>query len=124
MTPGEIAGEIYAAMADQGQRVSHIVLMGIGEPLDNFDNVMDFLSIISSPHGVNIGMRNISLSTCGLVPKIGLLAKRRLQLTLSISLHAPTNETPIRWSGSSRRAAPIRRRQGGASALNTPWCGA
>ena len=92
MTPGEIAGEIYAAMADQGQRVSHIVLMGIGEPLDNFDNVMDFLSIISSPHGVNIGMRNISLSTCGLVPKIGLLAKRRLQLTLSISLHAPTNE--------------------------------
>ncbi len=68
LTAGEIAGEIYAVMADTGERVSHIVLMGIGEPLDNFDNVMDFLSIISCPQGVNIGMRNISLSTCGLVP--------------------------------------------------------
>lgn len=92
LTAGEIAGEIYAVMADQGKRVSHIVLMGIGEPLDNFDNVLDFLSIISSPHGVNIGMRNISLSTCGLVPQIEKLAQRHLQLTLSISLHAPTNE--------------------------------
>ncbi|BFJ84021.1 23S rRNA (adenine(2503)-C(2))-methyltransferase RlmN [Ruthenibacterium sp. CLA-JM-H11] len=92
LTAGEIAGEIYAAMADMGQRVSHIVLMGIGEPLDNFDNVMDFLSIISSPEGVNIGMRNISLSTCGLVPMIEKLAQRHLQLTLSISLHAPLNE--------------------------------
>lgn len=92
LTAGEIAGEVYAAMADQGKRVSHIVLMGIGEPLDNFDNVLDFLSIISSPHGVNIGMRNISLSTCGLVPQIEKLAQRHLQLTLSISLHAPTNE--------------------------------
>lgn len=92
LTAGEIAGEIYAAMADMGQRVSHIVLMGIGEPLDNFDNVMDFLSIISSPGGVNIGMRNISLSTCGLVPMIEKLAQRHLQLTLSISLHAPLNE--------------------------------
>lgn len=92
LTAGEIAGEIYAAMADQGKRVSHIVLMGIGEPLDNFENVMDFLAIISSPSGLNIGMRNISLSTCGLVPQIEELAKRRLQLTLSISLHAPTDE--------------------------------
>lgn len=92
LTAGEIAGEMYAAMADMGQRVSHIVLMGIGEPLDNFDNVMDFLSIISSPEGVNIGMRNISLSTCGLVPMIEKLAQRHLQLTLSISLHAPLNE--------------------------------
>lgn len=65
--------------------------MGIGEPLDNFDNVMDFLSIISSPLGVNISMRNISLSTCGLVPMIDKLAERKLQLTLSISLHAPNN---------------------------------
>ena len=92
LTAGEIAGEIYAAARDQGERVSHIVLMGIGEPLDNFDNVMDFLSIISSPNGANIGMRNISLSTCGLVPMIEKLAGRRLGLTLSISLHAPTNE--------------------------------
>lgn len=92
LTAGEIAGEIYGVMADTGERVSHIVLMGIGEPLDNFDNVMDFLSIISCPQGVNIGMRNISLSTCGLVPMIEKLAQKKLGLTLSISLHAPTNE--------------------------------
>ena len=89
---GEIAAQIYAAQKDIGERISHIVLMGIGEPLDNFDNVMDFLSIISSSDGVNIGMRNISLSTCGLVPKIDQLAEKKLQLTLSISLHAPTNQ--------------------------------
>lgn len=92
LTAGEIAGEIYAVMKDTGERVSHIVLMGIGEPLDNFDHVMDFLSIISSPKGVQIGMRNISLSTCGLVPKIKELAQKKLQLTLSVSLHAPINE--------------------------------
>lgn len=91
LTAGEIAGEIYAVMQDTSERVSHIVLMGIGEPLDNFDNVMDFLTIMSSPEGVNIGMRNISLSTCGIVPMIEKLAKYHLGLTLSISLHAPTN---------------------------------
>lgn len=91
LTAGEIAGEIYAVMANTGERVSHIVLMGIGEPLDNFDNVMDFLSIISCPQGVNIGMRNISLSTCGLVPMMEKLAQKKLGLTLSVSLHAPTN---------------------------------
>ena len=88
---GEIAGQIYAAQKDIGERISNIVLMGIGEPLDNFDNVMDFLSIISSPDGVNIGMRNISLSTCGIVPMIDKLAEKKLQLTLSISLHAPND---------------------------------
>ena len=92
LTAGEIASEIYTAQKDSGERVSHIVLMGIGEPLHNFDNVMDFLEIISCPEGVNIGMRNISLSTCGLVPKIDELAKRKLQLTLSVSLHAPNNK--------------------------------
>ena len=66
--------------------------MGIGEPLDNFDEVMRFLENISSPEGVNIGMRNISLSTCGLVPKIDQLAEKKLQLTLSVSLHAPNND--------------------------------
>ena len=91
LTAGEIAAQIYTAQRDTGERVSHIVLMGIGEPLDNFDNVMDFLTIISSPDGVNIGMRNISLSTCGVVPMIDKLAEKKLQLTLSISLHAPTN---------------------------------
>lgn len=89
---GEIAAEIYAAQKDIGERISHIVLMGIGEPLDNFDNVMDFLTIISCADGVNIGMRNISLSTCGIVPQIDRLAEKKLQLTLSISLHAPNNE--------------------------------
>ena len=92
LTSGEIAAEIYTAQKDTRERVSHIVLMGIGEPLHNFDNVMDFLDIISCPEGVNIGMRNISLSTCGLVPKIDQLAEKKLQLTLSISLHAPTNQ--------------------------------
>ena len=89
---GEICSEIYTAQKDIGERISHIVLMGIGEPLDNFDEVMRFLENITSPEGVNIGMRNISLSTCGLVPKIDQLAEKKLQLTLSISLHAPTNQ--------------------------------
>ena len=92
LTAGEIANEVYAAARDTGERVSHIVLMGIGEPLDNFDEVMKFLENITSPEGVNIGMRNISLSTCGLVPMIYKLAERHLGLTLSVSLHAPTDE--------------------------------
>ena len=89
---GEICSEIYTAQKDIGERISHIVLMGIGEPLDNFDEVMRFLENITSPEGVNIGMRNISLSTCGLVPKIDQLAEKKLQMTLSVSLHAPNNE--------------------------------
>ena len=88
---GEICAEVYTAQKDIGERISHIVLMGIGEPLDNFDQVMKFLSLISSPEGVNIGMRNISLSTCGIVPQIDRLAEHKLQLTLSISLHAPND---------------------------------
>lgn len=88
---GEIAAEIYGVMRDTGERVSHVVLMGIGEPLDNFDNVMDFLTIVSCPDGINIGMRNFSLSTCGFVPMIDKLAEKKLQLTLSVSLHAPEN---------------------------------
>ncbi|MEG2594935.1 MAG: 23S rRNA (adenine(2503)-C(2))-methyltransferase RlmN [Ruthenibacterium sp.] len=92
LTAGEIAGEVYAAAADIGERISHIVLMGIGEPLDNFDNVMDFLTIISSDKGVNIGMRNISLSTCGIVPQMNALAQKHLGLTLSVSLHAPEDK--------------------------------
>ena len=87
---GEICSEIYTAQKDIGERISHIVLMGIGEPLDNFDEVMRFLENISSPEGVNIGMRNISLSTCGLVPKIDKLAEKKLQLTLSAPSTPPT----------------------------------
>ena len=92
LTPSEMLDQVLFTQLDSGKDISNIVLMGIGEPLHNFDNVMDFLEIISCPEGVNIGMRNISLSTCGLVPKIDQLAEKKLQLTLSISLHAPTNQ--------------------------------
>ena len=93
---GEICSEIYTAQKDIGERISHIVLMGIGEPLDNMDNVLRFLELVNSPHGMNIGMRHISLSTCGVVPGIDALADRQLQLTLSVSLHAPDSETRSR----------------------------
>ena len=89
---GEICSEIYTAQKDIGERISHIVLMGIGEPLDNYDNVRRFLELVNSPEGLNIGMRHISLSTCGLVDQIDRLAGEDLQLTLSVSLHAPVDE--------------------------------
>ena len=92
LTPAEMLDQVLFTQMDSGAPVSNIVLMGIGEPLDNFDEVMRFLENISSPEGVNIGMRNISLSTCGLVPKIDQLAEKKLQLTLSVSLHAPNND--------------------------------
>ena len=91
LTPAEILDEILFAQKDSGRKVSNIVLMGTGEPLDNFDNVMRFLKLVSHPDGINIGMRHISLSTCGLVPMIDELARLKLQLTLSVSLHAPNN---------------------------------
>ena len=92
LTPSEMLDQVLFTQLDSGREISNIVLMGIGEPLDNFDEVMRFLENISSPEGVNIGMRNISLSTCGLVPKIDQLAEKKLQLTLSVSLHAPNND--------------------------------
>ncbi len=92
LASSEILSQVYAAQKDMNVRISHIVLMGMGEPLDNFNNVTRFLDIISNPDGLNIGMRNISLSTCGIVPKIYELAKKDYQLTLSISLHAPNDE--------------------------------
>ena len=91
LEPYEMLDEVLFTQVDSGQLISHIVLMGIGEPLDNFDNVMRFLELVNSPEGMNISMRHISLSTCGLVPKIDELAKRKLQLTLSVSLHAPND---------------------------------
>ena len=91
LEPFEMLDEVLFTQVDSGQSISHIVLMGIGEPLDNFDNVMRFLELVNSPEGMNISMRHISLSTCGLVPKIDELAKRKLQLTLSVSLHAPND---------------------------------
>ena len=92
LMPSELLLQIYETQRDSGCRIDSIVLMGIGEPLDNFDNVMRFLELVNSPEGMNISMRHISLSTCGLVPKIDELAKRKLQLTLSVSLHAPNDE--------------------------------
>ena len=82
LEPFEMLDQVLFTQVDSGQPISHIVLMGIGEPLDNFDNVMRFLELVNSPEGMNISMRHISLSTCGLVPKIDELAKRNLQLTL------------------------------------------
>ncbi|MGN1017105.1 MAG: 23S rRNA (adenine(2503)-C(2))-methyltransferase RlmN [Faecousia sp.] len=92
LEPYEMLDQVLFTQVDSGLPVSHIVLMGIGEPLDNFENVMRFLELVNSPEGMNISMRHISLSTCGLVPKIDELAKRKLQLTLSVSLHAPNDE--------------------------------
>lgn len=92
LLPSEILGQIYAAERDLDIRISHIVLMGMGEPLDNFDNVMRFLELITNKDGHNLGMRHISLSTSGIVPRIYDLLERNLQLTLSVSLHAPNNE--------------------------------
>ena len=91
LEPFEMLDQVLFTQVDSGLPVSHIVLMGIGEPLDNFDNVMRFLELVNDPLGMNISMRHISLSTCGLVPKIRQLAEKKLQLTLSVSLHAPSD---------------------------------
>ena len=91
LEPREMLEQVLFTQVDSGQPVSHIVLMGIGEPLDNFDKVMRFLELVNSADGMNISMRHISLSTCGLVPKIDALAEKKLQLTLSVSLHAPND---------------------------------
>ena len=91
LTPGEMVDQVRFAGLDSGLPISNIVLMGIGEPLDNYDNVLKFLRLVNDPRGLNIGMRHISLSTCGLVPRIRQLAEENLQLTLSVSLHAPTD---------------------------------
>ena len=93
LVPGELLGQIIAAQRDLGIRISNVVMMGIGEPLDNYANVIKFLRLVNFPEGINIGYRHISLSTCGIVPKIYELAKVDLPITLSISLHAPDDET-------------------------------
>ncbi len=96
LLPSEILDEVLFSELDSGKKISNIVLMGIGEPLDNFDNVMRFLELVNHPEGLNIGMRHISLSTCGLIERFEDLARRDLQLTLSVSLHAPDDETRSR----------------------------
>lgn len=92
LTPGEILDQVIFAQKDIGERISNIVMMGIGEPLDNFDNVIKFLKNVNDERGINIGYRHISLSTCGIVPKIEKLMELKLPITLSISLHAPTDD--------------------------------
>ena len=91
LEPYEMVDEVLFTQIDSGLPISRVVLMGIGEPLDNFDNVMRFLELINSEEGMNISMRHISLSTCGLVPKIDELAQRKLQISLAISLHGPND---------------------------------
>lgn len=90
---GEMLEEVMFSEKESGLKIGHIVLMGIGEPLDNFDNVMKFLQLVNHPDGMNIGMRHISLSTCGLTEKFDKLAEYNLQSTLSVWLHAPDDET-------------------------------
>ena len=103
LEPAELLDQVLFSQLDSGLPISNIVLMGIGEPLDNFDNVMRFLELVNSPDGMNIGMRHISLSTCGLVDKIEQLAERDLQLTLSVSLHAPDDESRSKIMPVNRR---------------------
>lgn len=93
LEPSEILDEVLFSQLDSGKKISNIVLMGIGEPLDNFDNVMKFLRLVNHPDGMNIGMRHISLSTCGIIERFDDLAAQDMQLTLSVSLHAPDDET-------------------------------
>ncbi len=88
----EILNQVIFAEKDLGERIGNIVIMGIGEPLDNFDNIVKFLHNVNDPNGLNIGYRHISLSTCGIVPKIYELANLNLPITLSVSLHAPNDE--------------------------------
>ncbi len=92
----EMLDQVLFTRLDSGREISNIVLMGIGEPLDNRETVLRFLQLVNHPDGLNIGMRHISLSTCGIVPGIDALAQEDLQLTLSVSLHAPDSETRSR----------------------------
>ena len=91
LLPSEMLGQIIASEKDTGERISNVVMMGIGEPLDNYDNTIKFLRLVSSDDGINIGLRHISVSTCGLVDKIERLSDEGLPVTLSISLHAYDN---------------------------------
>ena len=111
LLPGELLGQVIAAEADSGERIANIVMMGIGEPLDNYDNVVKFLRLVSHPEGLNIGYRHISLSTCGVVPNILRLAELDLPITLSISLHAANDDT-------RSSIMPVNKRWGVSELLN------
>ncbi len=92
LTAGEMLGQIYAVQADTGEKISNVVVMGSGEPLENYVNLMDFITMLSDEHGMHLSQRSITVSTCGIVPKILELAEEKLQITLAISLHAPDDE--------------------------------
>lgn len=96
LRPSELIDQVLFTQRDSGRPISNIVLMGIGEPMDNLDNVLRFLELVNHKDGLDIGMRHISLSTCGVIPGIRRLAELKLQLTLSVSLHAPDNDTRSR----------------------------
>ena len=102
MEPSEMLNEVLSSQLDSGEKISHVVLMGTGEPLDNFDNVMRFLSLLNHPEGFNLSLRHVSLSTCGLIERFADLAERDLQLTLAVSLHAPDDETRTKIMPSNR----------------------
>ncbi len=93
LLPSQMLGQIYAIEKDTKEKVSNVVLMGSGEPLDNFENVLRFIELISDKNGANISCRNITLSTCGLIPEMKKLSKMNLKITLAVSLHAATDET-------------------------------
>lgn len=103
LRPSEMLDQVMFTQMDSGLEISNIVLMGIGEPLDNYDTVRRFLELVNAPEGMNIGMRHISLSTCGLVDKIDRLAEENLQLTLSVSLHCADNEVRSKIMPVNRR---------------------
>ena len=92
LTPSEMLDQIYRIQEDTGERVSNLVVMGTGEPMDNYDNLVRFVRLLSSPEGLNISQRNITVSTCGIVPNMYKLADEGLQITLALSLHAPNDE--------------------------------
>lgn len=92
LTPSEMLDQIYRIWEDTGERVSNLVVMGTGEPMDNYDNLVRFVRLLSSQEGLNISQRNITVSTCGIVPNMYKLADEGLQITLALSLHAPNDE--------------------------------
>ena len=92
LTPGEMLDQIYRIGEDTGERISNVVVMGMGEPLDNYDNLIKFIEMLTDEHGLHISQRNLTVSTCGLVPRMRQLAERKFQITLALSLHASSQE--------------------------------
>lgn len=132
LRPSEMLDQIYRIQSLTGERVSHVVVMGAGEPMDNYENVVRFLRLISSEKGLNISQRNLTVSTCGIVPGIRRFAEEGLQVTLALSLHAPNDEVrrtlmPVAnrysWRMCSAHAGTILKRLGGGSPLSTAWSG-